>query len=272
MDLRFFLWNFEATENYLFMLKRLELKKSNTNLLSDELIIHLTEKVVQRYVEAGTIPKKEKEDVKMSVIEKFLQKQNSINNAYKGDAKISTYYVAVLSRMTCEVIRKELKHWKNQNQDNFDNEIYTDTDLEEKLIIKDETKLLNRILLIFDDEFFKIKLFLAYFYQLKIDESLIKEYDNNCKINNIETYFSQTNLNNKGDIFKNLANIVNIVENKDLKADAIRMWLNKCINKIIFRLNNPYNRANYDKESLGILFEYYFTNVDVEFDKKKEVS
>ena len=63
------------------------------------------------------------------------------------------------------------------------------------------------------------------------------------------------------EIFIVLARVANIAEHKDLKPDAVRMWLNKCIDTIIVRLNGPFNRTNYNKETLQILFEYYYLKV-----------
>ena len=54
------------------------------------------------------------------------------------------------------------------------------------------------------------------------------------------------------------------------KADAVRMWLNKTIETIITRLNGPFNRANYTKETFHQLFEiYYIENNNTASNKNK---
>jgi hypothetical protein len=53
--------------------------------------------------------------------------------------------------------------------------------------------------------------------------------------------------------------ITNLVENKENKSDAIRLWLNKKIEeKILPRLNSNHV-SKYDMETFGILLEatYY---------------
>ncbi|MDA3890300.1 MAG: hypothetical protein PF517_01400 [Salinivirgaceae bacterium] len=233
-------------------------------LISDTDLLLLSDKVVARYASAGTIPEKDKKDVKMAIVEKFLLKHDTIKKAFTGKAKVSTYCIAILNRMCCEIIRKELKHWKNSNeelQDVQDNSI-SDAD---KFTIKDEVNLLHRILLLFGDEQIKLRLFLAYFYGLTIQNIDIENYSLN---ENVDSIFKETGIKNKGEIFVQLAKVVNNAEQKELKADAIRMWLNKCIAKIILRLNSPFNRANYDKDTLQILFEYYYLDV---FDTMEQI-
>lgn len=226
----------------------------NNKLISDTDLLNLSGKVVARYVKAGTIPEKDMEDVKMAIVEKFLLKHDSIKAAFTGKAKVSTYCIAVLNRMCCEIIRKELKHWKIDNDEVPDvpGSIISNAD---KLAIKDELALLHKILLLFGSEYMKLKLFLAFYYQLKIGNSQIENYSLNDKVKEI---FGNSEIKNKGDIFNHLAQVVVIVEEKDVKADAVRMWLNKHTEKIIERLNGKFQRAKYDKETFQILFEYYY--------------
>lgn len=206
----------------------------------------------------------------MGMVEKFLQKQDNIQNAYHGKAKVTTYCIAVLNKMCCELIRKELKQWKQQSSVFFDNEHITNSHPLKKLVINDEVKLLYNTLLLFDNERIKVQLFLAYLFQLSLIKNDLVVYDKNYKKNKLDILFSQINLKNKSEIFKNLTYAVEVAENKFVKHDAVRMWLNKNITRIIVRLNGPFNRANYDKETLQILFEYYHNQRKENETKKTE--
>ncbi|MCT4589072.1 MAG: hypothetical protein N4A71_14715 [Carboxylicivirga sp.] len=230
-------------------------------LLSDHQILDLAQKVVQHYVNKGTIPEKEKEDIQMGIVEKFLQKHEQINNAYNGQAKASTYYIAVLNKMCCEHIRKEIKYWKQKPTDEIEPGQTTEALSMEKLVINDEIKLLDNIIRLFANDRFKIRLFLAYVYRLIIYETDIKLYDKNYLKHKLKQLFKKSEPKSKSEIFENLSIAVQRAENKNVKADAVRMWLNKSIDKIIVKLNGPFNRANYDKESAQILFEYYYAKL-----------
>lgn len=240
------------------MLKILNKKLQNKPLLSENDLLTLSEKVVLRYVYAKTIPLKEKEDVQMSIIEKFLKKQDIIKKRFKGDSKISTYCIAVLNRMCCEIIRSELKHWKNQLTETEDNTSTSALKTSEQLIIKDEKNQLHKIFILLGNECHKTIVFLAFYYRFHAKENEVKQYDKDYIKNKLIELLTIKESSNKGEIFNILSKIVNLVEGKQIKSDAVRMWLNKNIDLVINRLNGPFNRANYDKESLEILFEYYY--------------
>lgn len=236
-----------------------ELLKSDTrsSLISDEQLLLLADKVVSNYTYAGSIPLKEKDDIKMAMIEKFLIKRKSITEAYKGTAKITTYCIAILNRMCCEEIRKESKKWNWQHNNGYKHESTRPSATIDKLVINDETKLLHRIIQLYDEDRFKVRLFIAFFYQLSLIKKDLKFYDKTYKSKKLDSLFQQINFKNKGDIFKTLAYVVKEAEYKDIKPDAVRMWLNKTIDQIITQLNGPFNRAHYNKESVQILYEYY---------------
>ncbi len=253
----FFLYIFDKTKNRFDIVNMLLVHKKQT-LISEGELLNLSLKVVNRYVSYGSIPERERDDVQMAVVERFLQKKESITNAFNGGSKVSTYLIAVLNRMCCEVIRKELKHWNIGNSDNSDQPSTRALSSSEHLIIADEIKLLGRILILFNNEYHKIRLFLACYYQLVLNTDDICAYDSFKMVDNWVSTFSQDNNLNKGELFEKLAIMVNRVEDKQLKADAVRMWLNKVTDIIITRLNSTINRSSHDKETFQLLFEYYY--------------
>jgi hypothetical protein len=226
--------------------------------ITDYELMDLANRIVSRFIANRYIPKREKEDVQMAIIEKFLTNKSRIIDRFQGKSKTSTYCFAVLNRMCLEIIRKDIKHW-NLTEGKH-KEIREDCvlNLEDNLIIKDEIRLLKNIIALFFDEKEKIVLFLAYYYQLNIYSDDINNYCLGKCDNNFYKLFTINNKLSKATIFANLTIAVNKIENKNLKNDATRIWLNKTINTIISKLNYPFNRANYTKESLQILFEYYY--------------
>ncbi len=234
------------------------LAKNKHALVTDSELLHFSERVVNKFIANKHIPRREKEDVQMAIVERFLLKKEKITNNFQGKSKASTYCVAVLNRMCLEIIRKEIKHW-NLSDDKH-KEIREDKGLNsiDSLIITDEIKILKNIIELFNDDKEKIILFLAYYYQLKINVENIRRYDNNYIKHNLLELFIYPKSITKGIIFENLTQAANIVENKNNKSDATRIWLNKIINSIISKLNSPLERASYTKESLEVLFEYYY--------------
>jgi len=224
-------------------------------LLNESKLLDLAERVVNRYVNKGIVPLREKEDTQMFIVEKFLLKQGRIQENYSGKANINTYCISVLNNMCCEVIRKELKHWKNELDEVPEKNDYNIHSTSQQAIIKDEINYLDKIFQLFDWEKTKVNLALCYYYQLDIHPKDLLEYTGNSN-------FKVPELNlegkiNKSEILNNLAIFVGTVEKKEYKPDAVRMWLTKSINTIVDRLNSPFNRANYDKESFRVLYELY---------------
>lgn len=228
----------------------------------DEIIDHrelllLAEKVVQRY--AYTIPKSDREDIRMSMVENFLKQKEKITSQFQGNSKTNTYCTAILNRMCCSIIRKELSHWKStSNIEVEDDSLSTDHEsTATQLLINDEIEYLRRLLLIQNDKH-KTTIFLAFYYLLATKSKFLKSYDKQYKAHQLPQLLRAEDVKSKSYIFETLSKVVNCVENKSIKADAVRMWLNKQRSLMIARLNGPFERASYDKDSFQVLFEFFY--------------
>jgi hypothetical protein len=234
------------------------LSNNKCDFISEEHLLQLAEKVVTRYVISEVIPKREKEDVIMAIVERFLEKQEKIAAAYSGRAKVSTYCIAVLNRMCCEVIRKEMMQWKNRSEEYIKEDTSGVLSSSQKLLIEDEIGFLDKIIRQFHKETAKIPVFLAYYFKLEPNKQCVHAYSPLYKENGLLKLLDPKRIESKANLFENLAKVVNLSESKTVKADAVRMWLNKTMDKIIDRLNGPFQRANYDRETFNTLFEYYY--------------
>ncbi len=236
------------------------MQQNTTDLISLEAIEELCSIIVNKFISRGVIPFNEKEDIKQSLLEKYLIKKEKIAKAYSGKAQPRTYYSAVLYKMTCELIRSELNNWKTIKSEvnemlkyNKDNSLSP----EQATIIHNEKDLLDKVLTTFGKERVKIELFLKVFYRVPVSNKDIKKcYKNHESDTTVELTENKPGVKDK-ELYSDLASLVNQYENKDVKPDAIRMYINKYINSILSRLNGKYQRANYSKETLGILFEIF---------------
>lgn len=235
-------------------------KSHQIRRLEHDKLMELAQKVVKRYVNRGSVPRREEEDMTMTVIEKFLQKEETIYASFQGQSQISTYCIAILNRMTCEVIRKEMKHWSlTEGEEDLTStkESLSQTDY---LMIKDEVLNLTRLLLFFGDERHKIKLFFAFYYRLSITHTDLEAYDFDYLAHSLDKLFTTNESMSKGEIFTILSEVVRRVESRQAQPDAIRMWLNKVRNSLITRLNLGCGSSGYDKESFQALFEFYYND------------
>ncbi len=222
-----------------------------------ELVFNLSKKVVSRYVAKAIIPAREREDVEMAMIEKFLNQNEKIHAQFEGKSKISTYYIAILNRMCCEVIRKEQKHWYAVgNEDKVFPSKITATqtyDSEKNTIIKEELDRLTMVLMFFNNETAKIILFLKYYFDIPLLPEDIAGYcrKEHFKITHI---LAQRGKLSQGEVFGNLALVVKIAEGKTVGGDAVRMWLKKQMEIIINRMNGN-GFSVHTPESISVLME-----------------
>ena len=219
-------------------------------------LIDIANNVVSRYVFRGVIPKREKEDVVMTIVEKFVVSRSRIESAFQGKSKITTYFIAILNRMCCEVIRKESKHWYAVNEEGVNDYYHGSTlpiEAEKPFAINNEVNRLNNTLLFFNNEHTKIKLFLKCLFDLPYSHSEVVDYAGS-KAQQVEVLLASIKDESKGNKFEILSEVVNFVEHKNVKGDAVRMWLNKQIDVILSRLNRN-DIANHTKESLALLLE-----------------
>ena len=230
---------------------------TKAQFISPEELMKYSEMVVNRFIAKRSIPYREKDDVIMYIVEKFISKQSKIESSFMGKSKASTYCYAVLNRMCLEVIRKEIKHWNLSDEDKFPDNIAPGFNSEERTVVNDEIGHLDKLLKLCFDEEAKVKLFIALYYRLRIKDEDIENYDPNYLENNLKDVFNLDIDINKANLFKAFAYAINSVEGRSIKADAVRMWLNKNINILISRLNKG-SRAEYDKDSFQILFEFYY--------------
>ena len=217
--------------------------------------ILIVKKVVNRYIATASIPGSEREDVEMTIIGKFTAMRSKIDKAFEGKSQLSTYYTAVINRMCCEVIRAQKKHW-NMEKCNYDDVVnlapFQLTSLEKHLHYKMEVRRLANVLQLFDKDRAKIKLFIKYYFRLPLTTENLRDYSPGHVP--LLKQILNSNTERKSEIFEQLAMAVNVVENKNIKADAIRMWLNKKIDTVITRMN--YQRcSSYCRESIELLFE-----------------
>ena len=229
----------------------------NTELISLHTIMELVSNVVMRYVSKSSIPMREKEDVEMAIMEKILKQQEKINASFQNRSNIKTYYIAVINRMCCEVIRNESKHWYSVSDMDIVQELDKDSkreiETDKTLIIKKEIKRLSNILLFFNEERNKILLFMKFLFDIPIEDNEVREYSKD-KYDRVRPLFNREEHLSQADIYNMLAHITNRVEDKDVKGDAIRMWMNKQIELILKRMND-YDESNHCRESLRILIE-----------------
>ncbi|MCF8232494.1 MAG: hypothetical protein K9J27_09930 [Bacteroidales bacterium] len=238
--------------------------KEADELVAIDEVAAIATNVVKGFEIRKAIPSREKDDMVQEVIRKYLEKKTRINKAYKGDANPKTYLTAIFYRMCCEIIRSGHKSWdhiKKEDPGKYMVDLLSSSGSDNQFIIRNEAEYLKKILSLFDDEKTKIILFLKFFFGLEIHSSDLKAYSRNYKKAGLDRLLHTIPKTNQ-QTFEILVKVVNKHENSDVKQDAVRIWLYKRIDQIIERLNGSMNRANYDRKTFQLLFEYIYAGED----------
>ncbi len=232
-----------------------------------EQLMGLVRKVVQRYAAKGSIPKREIEDAEMTVFEKFWNNREKIFGAFQGKSQLTTYCIAVANRMCCEFIRKEKKHW-NQLHEAMETvtERSTETnklpqyETEKLTLFKNEVQRLKNAFQFFNGESSKINLFLKYYLDIPVHPADVNSYHKGDPESVLSLLSQNSGQASKGEKFEKLADVVNLVEGKSVKSDAVRMWLHSRMDALLTRLNGS-GIASYNHESLSVLMEMMNNNI-----------
>jgi len=227
------------------------------NLLETDFLSRTVRKTVLRYVNRKAIPVRELEDVEMSVIEKFINQKQRIVANFEGKAQASTYCVAIINRMCCEVIRKEWKHWQS-----VDNQGYgmsagfyprAENQTDHTLLIDLELERLQRILDNLVQTAASAELLLLFHFELQAEAQFLEKWAGKYAAQ-IKSPIEKLSHSNKTTRYQIIAEILSVVEGENIKPDALRMRIYKYMDMLIAALN--YNdQAQHTRETLKLLFE-----------------
>ncbi|MBQ9213882.1 MAG: hypothetical protein IJ150_08090, partial [Bacteroidales bacterium] len=125
---------------------------------------------------------------------------------------------------------------------------------ENQAVIENEKKHLQKVFLSLGKDRAKVLLGCKMIQRLKVTKEEFEDYLDGRPSKGSEKYLEVSNDDQNRDIYEKLCIIINLVEDKNNKPDAFRLWLNKKIEQIIARLNSN-NISKYDNETFGILLE-----------------
>lgn len=214
----------------------------------------LCQKVVGRYVARKVIPERDAQDVEMAIMEKFLVKKDKIMQAFNGRSSVRTYFIAILNRMCCEVIRSDSRHWYSVNSVECESDEIQDYNLADTaLLIRSEVLHLEKLLKSLPKDSAKTLLMAKYYYNIPVHPLEIESWAPGC-FNKVSGILKRDNNTSKGELFVRMALAVNLIENRSIKPDAVRMWFNKQMNCLLDALNGQ-KSAYHTNETLILLFE-----------------
>mgnify|MGYP006306750711 FL=1 len=124
---------------------------------------------------------------------------------------------------------------------------------EKEMLLNQEVKRLSHALHLFNGERDKLRLFLKFYFDVPIELSEAQDYFQSNP-DAVLSLLDQSKDYSKKEKFERLAEVVNLVEQKEIKSDSVRMWLNDRLESLLRRLNGN-GRSLHTNDSLSILLE-----------------
>lgn len=220
----------------------------------------LINSTVYNFIKSRKFTEDDYNELKQEVNEKLLIRIHKIKKQYNGKSLLTTYLITIIRNICHDICRKKNKEpvfidYEDVFTKQIDNSVY------DTLIFEEEKVRLNKILELLFDEKGKLIFCLKLKYRIPFTYTDMKRAIPGANMNEfilfnnkVEPYLSATD----GIIYDGLTMIFNKYENKNNSIDALRKWISKKTNEIIYLLNNKPSRYNYTEETLQILFEICF--------------
>lgn len=256
------------------MPKKVQNNEQNIHLLFNDpnafLEVHQTTigYIVNRFIHTGFFEVSDRDEIIQYVNEKLLRdKIPKMQQQYDRSYFVTTYLSKIVHNVCLEYARaNHRKRRQEVSLDVYQLETANTDNVADALVIEEEKKKLRTILRMYHKNQARIELFLKVLFGVGItDEQLISLYPtaSSTDIHELTARCNATSdLDRKTDkeLYEALTNFINKYEQKKNTPDALRKWLDTRIAEIIHLLNGTPKTANYDKETLRILFQFTFRN------------
>lgn len=225
--------------------------------------------VVNKFVYSGFFSYNDRDEIVQYINEKLLsEKIGKMQKQYSANYFVVTYLSKIVYNLCLEYSRKRRTAVREDTYHDITQlDISNNEDLSSNVMIDDESRRLDTILQLYHKNRKRIEVFLRIFFRIGVDyEELRQLYPNAAEpeINKVLQICNPvSDHDNKTDkeLYETLTAFINKYENKQNTSDALRKWINAKITEIIDLLNGKPKTANYDKETLKILFQFKFKNL-----------
>ncbi len=225
--------------------------------------------VVNKFVYTGFFTYHDRDEVVQYVNEKLLtDKIDKMQEQYNKNYYVVTYLSKIIHNLCLEYSRKQKSHYRETTEIDISTiDITEDSDVSRNIVIEEENQRLESILSMYNKNRNRIEVYLKILFGIGIKEDDILTLSPRANSKDIDTLLQQCNPASDQDkktdkeLYEALTMFINKYEKKQNTADAVRKWITSKIDEIIELLNGSPKTANYDKETLKILFQFRNKNL-----------
>lgn len=230
--------------------------------------------VADKFISGGYISAGNREDLISHINEQLLKSKISQMKAqFAGDSLFNTYFTRVLYNISIRYGKKEQRY---NARFLFDNE---EANISAKAADPLKQTALNRqkerfgyLLKLYGKKRDRLVLLLKIILRLNIKKEDVSESFKIAETSEIEEFlniYESVIINNPekitdSDLFEMITPWFNRFENRDNTHDALRKWLDYQLGLLAESLNAPPFNTEFDKKTLKLLAEFYFTSLQNE--------
>jgi len=217
--------------------------------------------IVKKYIASKMFYPSDFEDVVQAVNEDLLSKSERIRDQYNGIALLRTYFSAIVRNSCLKIYdkrKREIKVSPLGDEDPIVEETAT-----MNLAIEYDLERLKRIFKYYHKKREKVILCVKLYFRLKINKEDViacfpacSDEDTLSFLDHFGTHYEKID---SKEVYRIVTPLLNKYEGKNNTVDAVRNWTEVRIREIIQLLNGNKRESAYDKESLRILTEKYFS-------------
>ena len=224
-------------------------------------IIELT---IDSFIRKGFFQQEEKSDLVQSINLQLLEgKLEKIRNQFNGTVYLRTYFSKVVHNACIEISRQKKRQAKTFDIDLLYNAESDNLNAFESMAIRDEVNRLEAIILGLGKKKFKGMLCLKLIVRIILQMLDIQFYTSPKTQSEIkavkENFFQAYDQMTDKEVFGIIIQLFNKIENKNNDSDSLRKWVYQLLEKMIRLLNGGNSPSNFDKESIKLLLQVYFS-------------
>lgn len=225
----------------------------------------IIEATVASFIRKGFFQLEEREDLIQQLNLQCLEgKLDKIKTQFNGTVYLRTYFSKVIYNACQEIARKRKRAPQILSTNLLFDQDSKELSAQVLLVIKEELKRLEASLRTLGKKKQKSELCLKLLVRIILKYLDIQFYSSpktQKQITHFKQYFFQKydQLSDK-EVYTIAIQLFNTLENKTNDWDSLRRWTQQQLDRLIALLNNEWSATNYDRESLKILLQRYFSS------------
>lgn len=221
--------------------------------------------VVSKFISKGFFRPDEKMDMVQMVNASLLEgRMEKIREHFNGSVYLSTYVSKVIYNLCLEKARSKSRKAPLLEIDRFSNLQEHSISSHDRLVLQDEKRRLAAILKGVFKQRTKRLICLKVFSRIVLNDADLGEYRSVVAKHELAmvrtTFYDPYDKIIDKDAYHILCLLFNKIDDKTTDADSLRKWISLFIDKMLRLLNGDPPRASYDKETLKILLQIYFSD------------